>query len=989
MAKLKLPFELEKPSANEYVTETSEIGHNGRPLEEVLDEDNSVFDVSKRNAVGGVYATYSSLADLLTNHLADIPVNNRVGGMSIKFIETASNKYVQYRLSLASYENTTSGNNAFKDVANWQGIDDMPTYDSDNAVKSGGVAKVFAKVGNEIDCIDLILVRPLKLEWKYGSYSTTTGEVVESLKTATVNRMLYLPAGTTILVGSGYKVAVLGYEKSGAFTGVISSFYAGNISISTSTYCRIFIRKTDNSNFSESEVKQGFDSVLGFSYTEDINKIISDVNKDPIFIDEIAPSLSASGLTQVGKIFYNTTNNEFRKVISAYKTSLYEVKDGSLIICHSTLYKYIGGLLYSFDEFETIVDIASSANNSFAKIGELYWDTTTKKVCRKTTATLSAPQYSDKHFYLLDGSIYIVKEDSLVPLTGKHLIESNKDVAIDVDDLIMGSFGTDGRFYPNNTYTCHTDFLIHNCDMVVLCSDNNITMRAAYFNDDETYIDNSMTAGWVIKSQPIRANMKFIVLFRYADSRAITSTEIEYIKTHISFKRLDSVAPINNMGYWIAPKVPSITDIPTYSDFIGLYSTLISENPAYASMETVMKDTSGTYDIYKIVLTPKAFKRTIMVVSGVHGDETEGYWSLYRFVELLCNHYLEYPELLKLREDVRFVIIPVVNPYGVQNSQRKNSRDLDPNWNFSVFWGVQGYSYEGSAPFSENEALAIKTVFEQYDDIAYYSDWHTDPYDGLTNFIEGMSIAPNRKLAETLIDEENARIALLSSITKTSVYTPTVRSSSFAWAQLVKGVPANIVEFSPMVVSPTQLSSKDLTWALQWYVNVLMRMNDWLDSVNLVSAKQYIIADDKECFAKAVRDNIETDKLECYQNSASTKVTNLSDDKIITAKFNISSVGDICQIGDTLITTIANGDGFSVKIGTSTITSNFFMFNRDVILMMVEGTNNIKIYINETENRTISRVFGTVQEVVAINVISLSCYSGNTLEDRIFYTYKR
>jgi len=36
MAKLKLPFELEKPSSNEYVTQSSQIGHNGEPLEQSL-----------------------------------------------------------------------------------------------------------------------------------------------------------------------------------------------------------------------------------------------------------------------------------------------------------------------------------------------------------------------------------------------------------------------------------------------------------------------------------------------------------------------------------------------------------------------------------------------------------------------------------------------------------------------------------------------------------------------------------------------------------------------------------------------------------------------------------------------------------------------------------------------------------------------------------------------------------------------------------------
>lgn len=36
MAKLKLPFELEKPSADEYVTQASQIGMNGKSLDEFL-----------------------------------------------------------------------------------------------------------------------------------------------------------------------------------------------------------------------------------------------------------------------------------------------------------------------------------------------------------------------------------------------------------------------------------------------------------------------------------------------------------------------------------------------------------------------------------------------------------------------------------------------------------------------------------------------------------------------------------------------------------------------------------------------------------------------------------------------------------------------------------------------------------------------------------------------------------------------------------------
>ena len=52
--------------------------------------------------------------------------------------KTDDNRYVQYRYKL-EYKNTTAGNAAFVNPANWQGVDDEPAVDSDNLVKSGGV----------------------------------------------------------------------------------------------------------------------------------------------------------------------------------------------------------------------------------------------------------------------------------------------------------------------------------------------------------------------------------------------------------------------------------------------------------------------------------------------------------------------------------------------------------------------------------------------------------------------------------------------------------------------------------------------------------------------------------------------------------------------------------------------------------------------------------------------------------------------------------
>lgn len=95
------------------------------------------FDVSVKYPTSGIeggntYTLQGALAVLNTN----LSANKKKGGMSIKFVQSSDNKYVQYR-----YTGTAViGNpNPFLETANWQGVDDKPTAGSNNLVKSGGV----------------------------------------------------------------------------------------------------------------------------------------------------------------------------------------------------------------------------------------------------------------------------------------------------------------------------------------------------------------------------------------------------------------------------------------------------------------------------------------------------------------------------------------------------------------------------------------------------------------------------------------------------------------------------------------------------------------------------------------------------------------------------------------------------------------------------------------------------------------------------------
>ena len=68
-----------------------------------------VYDISK--AHNG--STYTDLADALGTNGTNVPLEVREGGMSVKFIQTSNNKYVQYRLMSTSFSTNE---------ADWQSV---------------------------------------------------------------------------------------------------------------------------------------------------------------------------------------------------------------------------------------------------------------------------------------------------------------------------------------------------------------------------------------------------------------------------------------------------------------------------------------------------------------------------------------------------------------------------------------------------------------------------------------------------------------------------------------------------------------------------------------------------------------------------------------------------------------------------------------------------------------------------------------------------
>ena len=149
-----------------------------------------IYDVTMNNSN---HPTFASLLALLSdaNLSTLIPANVRCGGMSIRFVQTSDNKYIQARCMADSF--TT-------DVTQWQGVDDEPTANSRNLVESGGVSKsngIYATSVNReistisIDMFDLGNITMTNSGWTYVNNTKKRVRVKEGLS-------IFLQAGDVI-----------------------------------------------------------------------------------------------------------------------------------------------------------------------------------------------------------------------------------------------------------------------------------------------------------------------------------------------------------------------------------------------------------------------------------------------------------------------------------------------------------------------------------------------------------------------------------------------------------------------------------------------------------------------------------------------------------------------------------------------------------------------------------------------------------------------
>lgn len=189
----------------------------------------------------------------------------------------------------------------------------------------------------------------------------------------------------------------------------------------------------------------------------------------------------------------------------------------------------------------------------------------------------------------------------------------------------------------------------------------------------------------------------------------------------------------------------------------------------------------GSYPLYHYEFTPANYTKTFYVQACIHGNEHDGPQTLLRIMDIVCNHTNEtaYARLKPLRDNVRWIVVPVVSPWGHDNSDMNvpytdwdgneitgtNRMNMNRNMDVNHDYPLAQVGTGGNYPFQRSEVRHIKFIIDTIG--AHNIDYAVDNHDGegvdmhfwINYNADGANAPVIRKLLDDLISYEEELIA--------------------------------------------------------------------------------------------------------------------------------------------------------------------------------------------------------------------------------------
>ena len=268
-----------------------------------------------------------------------------------------------------------------------------------------------------------------------------------------------------------------------------------------------------------------------------------------------------------------------------------------------------------------------------------------------------------------------------------------------------------------------------------------------------------------------------------------------------------------------------------YQEWLDFYEGLYSEFGGYITKATKPNVYEGRYEYPIYTFTPEnGYSKTLILGSGMHGGEKMMVINLYKFLYHLCNDWEEDAHLSYIRNNIRLVVIPFENPFGIAYNTRKENdgtgtlidinRNFDYKWSQSTSTNPDEENYKGTAPLTTKGATYIKEVLEEYSNAEAYIDFHNKSTVSTGGGFAVTSYVPSDlPFVNEYFEKLNDAITPKGKEYEISSFD---EPSGFNYAANRFNMHSFNPEFTPGHMF-TAYSSAEMTYALKWVGNIIIR----------------------------------------------------------------------------------------------------------------------------------------------------------------------